>query len=132
MSLSVASAAITSLQFHVSGSKQLLAIGDDAGTVHVMDVPRNLRRLASHEKTFVANFFAREAKRVSYVHGQTRLLREPTPDGQPRQTEVDSPPEDVEEAEAEVTARLEADFLQSESKFLKEMGLSEPPPVEVA
>ena len=27
--------------------RQLLAVGDDQGTVHVMDVPRNLRRMAS-------------------------------------------------------------------------------------
>ena len=52
----ITSASVTSMSFHASGTKQLLAVGDDQGTVHVMEVPRNLRRAANKEKDFTLNF----------------------------------------------------------------------------
>ena len=38
MSVAITSAAVTSIEFHSSATKQLLAVGDDQGTVHVMEV----------------------------------------------------------------------------------------------
>ena len=58
-------------QFQSSINRQLLAVGDDQGTVHVMEVPRILRRAANNEKTFTITFFEREVKRVEY--GQRRI-----------------------------------------------------------
>lgn len=52
--------------------RQLLAVGDDQGTVHVMEVPRILRRAGNNEKTFTLTFFDREVKRVAY--GQRRTI----------------------------------------------------------
>merc|ERR1711988_1569459 len=71
MSVNITSAAVTSMQFQSSINRQLLAVGDDQGTVHVMEVPRILRRAANNEKTFTITFFEREVKRVEY--GQRRV-----------------------------------------------------------
>lgn len=62
MSFPIASASITTMVFHASGAKQLLAIGDDQGTVHVIEVPRNLRRAANNERASASTFITREVK----------------------------------------------------------------------
>ena len=67
MSISVSPTSVTSMEFLTQGQRQLLAVGDDQGTVHVLEVPRNLRRAANNEKQFAANFFMREEKRVEYL-----------------------------------------------------------------
>ncbi len=71
MTVNITAAAVTSMQFINAATKQLLAVGDDQGTVHVMEVPRILRRAANNEKTFTLTFFEREVKRVEY--GQRRM-----------------------------------------------------------
>ena len=59
MTVSLTSA-ITSMEFMASSTRQLLAVGDDLGNVHVFEVPRNLRRAVAAEKTFATTFFERE------------------------------------------------------------------------
>ena len=65
MTIPVSPTSITSMEFLIKGNSQLLAVGDDQGTVHVLEVPRNLRR-AANEKAFAQNFFVRE-QRVEYI-----------------------------------------------------------------
>jgi len=65
---------ITAMEFlkvsnTVNQRQQLLAIGDEAGTLHVFEMPRNLLRPIHHEKQIFANFIDREIK----VPGVTRL-----------------------------------------------------------
>jgi hypothetical protein len=107
-------------------------------------VPRNLRRLASHEKTFVANFFAREAKRVAYTQARAEMRKGvvggaaaenkhvvhlvPEKD---RGEEGEEEEEEEERAAVEV-ATLEAEFRALEGKFLVEMGLRAASPEEAA
>merc|ERR1719247_1150077 len=76
MTVAVTANQVTSVEFTSSANRQLLAVGDDQGTVHVMEVPRNLRRAANNEKQFAANFFAREEKRVEYVQRRLEQLKE--------------------------------------------------------
>merc|ERR1740117_2689341 len=71
-SFTVAGSAVLRMSFtEASGTLskaggQILAVGDEGGTAHILEVPRNLRRAASNEKAFTQNFFEREMKRVDY------------------------------------------------------------------
>jgi len=106
------------MEFTTSATRQLLAVGDDQGTVHVMEVPRNLRRAANNEKQFAANFFAREERRVEYVQRRIEQRKE---EGQAEEAVV--PPADAAEGPTE-EEKLEAAFLALEEVFMEEMGLN--------
>ncbi|KXS20411.1 WD40 repeat-like protein [Gonapodya prolifera JEL478] len=82
-SQNVCSAAISSLTIqHLpqstsggrSGAQQLLGVGDDEGTLHLLEVPRALSRAAKNEKTFVKAYFEREIQRLQYV-AERRIIR---------------------------------------------------------
>ncbi len=75
------SSAVASLEFRSSaaataagagGGKQLLAVGDCKGSVHLLDFPLSLRRGVPNEETLVSAYLAREASRAIYV--QVRVL----------------------------------------------------------
>lgn len=54
---------ITSMEFLSSATAsrlQLLAVGDDVGTLHIFEVPRNLTRPVHKEDTIMAKFLERE------------------------------------------------------------------------
>ncbi|KAJ3009435.1 WD repeat-containing protein 63 [Thoreauomyces humboldtii] len=46
---------------------QFIAAGDDEGTLHILEVPRNLTKPGKNEKAFVRSFFDREVRRLGYV-----------------------------------------------------------------
>jgi WD40 repeat protein len=66
-------ARITSMEFmggaaeNANTNQQLLAIGDEQGTLHVFEMPRNLIRPVPKEKSLMAAFMAREWERIEYV-----------------------------------------------------------------
>ena len=65
-------AKITSMEFMDSAEKantnqQLLAIGDDAGTLHVFELPRNLIRPVPKEEAIMQAFMNREWERLQYM-----------------------------------------------------------------
>ena len=123
MTVSVSPTSVTSIEFlptH-SAQRQLLAVGDDQGTVHVLEVPRNLRRAANNEKQFAQNFFAREESRVEYMQ---RAGTEDAEGGGEGKSEA--PPAEPKEGEPTAEEKLEAEFLALEEKFMEEMGLNEP------
>ena len=122
MTVAVTPAEVTSMEFQVSTTRQLLAVGDDQGTVHVMEVPRNLRRAAANEKTFAANFFSREEKRVEYVQRRSAEIKESGGGGGGGEEKKEAPAE-VKEGEATEEEKAEAAFLAMEEKFLLDMGL---------
>jgi hypothetical protein len=46
---------------------QFLAVGDDEGTLHILEVPKNLRRASKNELQVVRAYFDREVKRLQYA-----------------------------------------------------------------
>ena len=64
-------ARVTTIEFLASGStntrQQLLAVGDETGTLHVFEVPRALIRPVPREEAIMAAFFDREQQRAEYV-----------------------------------------------------------------
>ncbi|KAJ3326149.1 WD repeat-containing protein 63 [Boothiomyces sp. JEL0866] len=65
---SVATSAISSIeikQYAGKGSPQFIAIGDDAGTLHILETPKNLQKMTKNERVVISTYFDREIKRVS-------------------------------------------------------------------
>uniref|UniRef100_A0A7S2JAQ3 WD repeat-containing protein 63 n=1 Tax=Haptolina brevifila TaxID=156173 RepID=A0A7S2JAQ3_9EUKA len=126
MMVSATPAAVTSMDFHTSANRQMLAVGDEQGTVHVVEVPRNLRRAANNEKQFANNFFRREEERVEYVQRRSEQHAEDKESGGGSHEPTGS----AEPKEGELTEeeRLEADFRKMEEAFVEEMGLGAQPP----
>ncbi|KAJ3414206.1 WD repeat-containing protein 63 [Chytridiales sp. JEL 0842] len=46
---------------------QFIAAGDDEGTLHILEIPKNLTRPSKNEKSIVKTFFDREVRRLGYV-----------------------------------------------------------------
>ena len=70
MTVSASSASITALEFlkeKESSMTQRMAVGDRQGVLHIMDLPRNLRKAAVGEKGTMMGFFERELKRADAV-----------------------------------------------------------------
>jgi len=117
MTVAVTANEVTYIEFTSSANRQLLAVGDDQGTVHVMEVPRNLRRAANNEKHFATNFFSRELERVAYVQ---RRGEDEEPTGGAEGGGSDEP----KEGEPTQAEKYEAAFLEMEAKFLEDMELN--------
>ena len=106
---------------------QLLAVGDEGGTVHILEVPRNLRRAASNEKAFTQNFFERELKRVDYqarrsvVRAQEAVEKEAA-NAEAEVHEAAQATGDAEGVSAE-DEKLEDAFKAMELAFKEEMGI---------
>ena len=135
MTVNIASAAITQMQFQQAASgAQLIAVGDDQGTVHVMEVPRNLRRAANNEKGFTLNFFEREVKRVEYVQRRATARAkdaDPTAEGGAEGGGAAEPVATGDKA-AEDDEKLEIAFKAMELAFKEEMGIVDPEPADEA
>jgi len=73
----VSSSSITSLKFYESSSSsyQLLAAGDSMGKLHILELPRNLRRPILNEKEIMQSFCERELERVQYVGSTLKTFK---------------------------------------------------------
>ncbi|KAJ3291525.1 WD repeat-containing protein 63 [Borealophlyctis nickersoniae] len=68
----ISSIAVSYMAIHQYPAKsfthhQFIAAGDDEGTLHILEVPRNLTKPSKNEKSFVRAFFDREIRRIAYV-----------------------------------------------------------------
>jgi len=75
MLATITSSQITSMVFwpETNKTQQLLAIGNSQGVLHIMEMPRNLRRPVPNEKAVTKTFFDREQARVDYVAMRTTV-----------------------------------------------------------
>mmetsp|Transcript_3748 Transcript_3748/g.9465 ORF Transcript_3748/g.9465 Transcript_3748/m.9465 type:complete len:857 (+) Transcript_3748:102-2672(+) len=123
----VGSAAVTSLSMFAQQSAQLLAAGDDQGTLHLMEIPRNLRRAPATEKAAMAAFFDREVLRVAYVQRrkEQRELEAAEAAANPEAATEAAPVQPGEGGEEEdgFDAKLEAEYSVLEASFKAELGL---------
>ena len=94
------------------------------GTVHVLEVPRLLRRAANNEKMFTYTFFDREVKRVEYVGQRLEVRKEELAAAKEKaqMEEVVNPDEVVDQASKE-EEELEMGFRAMEIQFMEDMGL---------
>lgn len=66
MVATVAGSAVMCLSFWAQTNPQLLAAGDESGVLHIVEIPRNLRRPVAGEQATMAAFLSREEARVAY------------------------------------------------------------------
>ncbi|KAJ3138701.1 WD repeat-containing protein 63 [Geranomyces variabilis] len=139
---------------------QFIAAGDDEGTLHILEVPRNLTKPSKNEKAFVRGFFDREVRRLGYGKGRKEFRAkeraafeqaslESAAAGQKKEGEAALPPSTASGQRplssgaartasgtgsvpsADDEAKLEAEYRKIEHNFLELEGLLPPPAVEV-
>ncbi|KAH6589670.1 hypothetical protein BASA61_005550 [Batrachochytrium salamandrivorans] len=74
----ITSTAISCLQIHQYGGRsgdgqQFLAVGDDSGTLHIIEIPKKLQRQSKNEKSVITSLFEREARRATYTHERKQV-----------------------------------------------------------
>ncbi|XP_068095221.1 dynein axonemal intermediate chain 3 [Hyperolius riggenbachi] len=71
----ISAAAITYIRPWIASAKQhFLALSDDSGTLHVLEIPWTLRHPSGNEKSSVQHYFEREVKHLEY-YGQRQIFR---------------------------------------------------------
>merc|ERR1719494_7809 len=119
-------AVIAVYPYQVSAKQQLLAVGDEVGTLHIMEVPWNLRHPAANEIGIVENYLERETKRLIYVEGRQQMRAKEKSQIDGKSAVPIEPPRHEEDAEWEAKAKLEyLDYLELENRILEGLGLRE-------
>lgn len=120
---------INSMEFWSTSThakQQLLAVSESSGTLHILDIPRNLWRPLSNEKEMMEAFFTRERQHVDYVSKRTAVR-----DGEKAVLDAEGEKEEEEEKKPDVDAlakeeeKAEEEYRQMEQKFRHELGLVE-------
>mmetsp|Transcript_31475 Transcript_31475/g.45303 ORF Transcript_31475/g.45303 Transcript_31475/m.45303 type:complete len:879 (+) Transcript_31475:10-2646(+) len=145
ISLKATHSKITSMEFlssssqlsHAGARQQLLAVGDEVGTLHIFEVPRNLSRPVHKEESLMLKFLERELQRmesladdpiVPAVDAAADALQLESDNN--RSTEVDHlnssgmVPEEFAKANKAMLAKEEEEFLKLESIFITELSIS--------
>ncbi|KAI9350807.1 WD40-repeat-containing domain protein [Obelidium mucronatum] len=60
-------------QYPGKGVHQFVAAADDEGTLHILEVPKNLTKPLKNEKHLARGFFDREVKRIAYVSERKQI-----------------------------------------------------------
>ncbi|KAK6180530.1 hypothetical protein SNE40_012670 [Patella caerulea] len=135
MSQSISGAAITTLYPHqVTQKQQLLAVGDNSGTLHVLEIPWSLRHPTNNEYNGVHNYFDREIKRRTFVveRWDFREKEKRELEAEAKRKAGIAPNVVLTDEEIEIKQKIEYQaYLDEESSFLRELGLkddSEPLP----
>jgi len=64
MYYNVFSGVLTAMKFLNLSHAQYLAVGDEKGSIHIFEVPKNLSRIQEKEFEAVESFWKREARRT--------------------------------------------------------------------
>lgn len=117
---SVTSNQITSMKFcqHSASSTQYLAIGDSQGDLHILDVPRNLRRKMPSEEELMKSFYSREFNRVQFYRNRA---------APPPAKSQDSSSDDKADAAGDMDDKAEAEYKAVLAKFKAELGIEDAP-----
>ncbi len=127
MSAPVASTQLTSMEFAQKGAAsasaiQLLAAGDAGGNLHILEMPRAMRRPSANEKSAMRAFFDREVQRVQYV-AQVQRERDAEGEGedapQQQSKEDEMSAKQKRKAAAEERKKLAAQLKKEEEEYRK-------------
>lgn len=113
-----------------SAAQQMLAVGDSVGALHIMELPRNLRRPVANEKKLMLEFLDREEARVLYTRDELVPVRAS------RLKEIEAAAAAAKDKESEAANRpktltkelspaekLELEYQKLEHEFKLELGL---------
>ncbi|KAK3092104.1 hypothetical protein FSP39_025223 [Pinctada imbricata] len=127
LSQSITSAPITQLYpFPVSQKQHLLAVGDDAGTLHILEIPWSLRQPTPNEITGVSNYFEREVKRRTFVVQRWDFREHEKREIEAEQKRKAGIAPNVVLSDEEIEFRLKQEYQQyvdEETAFLRELGI---------
>nr|XP_046246791.1 dynein axonemal intermediate chain 3 isoform X2 [Scatophagus argus] len=121
----VANAKITCIKPWTASSKQhFLAVADDLGMVHVLEIPKKLYVPSRSESLSVRKYFELEEGRLKYVLKNEELWAKQRKDAEElkKRTEFDKPAK-VLEVNEEVNKKEHSDRLTMEESILKGIGL---------
>ncbi|MBN3313246.1 WDR63 protein, partial [Atractosteus spatula] len=123
----ITTASITCIKPWIVSSKQhFLAVSDELGTLHILEIPWTLRRPSSNEKSSMSSYFEREVSHLEYFMKRREFRAKEKKDmeaaEQRKKTEPIIPEKSAEQIEEEVQKEYE-NYLELENKILKEMGL---------
>ncbi|XP_072918615.1 dynein axonemal intermediate chain 3 [Hemitrygon akajei] len=97
----------------VSQKQHLLAVSDDFGTLHILEVPWSLRHPLSQEKSIVEGYFEKEVKRLNYF-GTRKLQRTEKIEKEDEKKQAAS------DVEAKKTEQIEEEMKKEYSMYLNE------------
>lgn len=108
--------------------QQILAVGDEQGNLHILDIPRNLRRAVNNEETIMASYFDRELERVKYVLARNEIHNAEA-EVKPTEEEKDVDEEATENAAAieleKENAEFEASYRKLELEYRQKFNIFE-------
>nr|KAG5698305.1 hypothetical protein BaRGS_017007 [Batillaria attramentaria] len=124
---SVSPAPITNIfPYQVTQKQQLLAVGDNSGTLHILEIPWSLRQATPGEFNAFTNYIEREVKRRAFVV-QRWNFREQEKQEMAAETKRKAgiaPNVTLTDEEIEYKMKLEYKaFLDEQHNFLREMGI---------
>lgn len=118
---------ITSMAFWQAklGPQQYLAVGDNEGKLHIIEIPRNLRKTIPHEDKLMQSFYDREIKRVKYAAERKQIRaseKVPPPMQEEKKEKTDAEAETLQLGNPVDAAASEEEMLaeQDYQKQLKE------------
>lgn len=114
--------------FQVTQKQQLIAVGDIAGTLHILEIPWSLRQATPNETTSVANYIEREVKRRAFVverwNFREKEKRELEAEAKKKAGGMAAAMAPLTEEEKELRLRQEYEaYLNEEHNFLRELGI---------
>ena len=133
---SVSSNAISSLRFcQPTHALQYLAAGDAQGDLHILDIPRALRRKIAAEEELMQRFYQRELDRLAYYRALPTLPQPPSSNAGSGSGSGKGPAalsaEDLKAREEEARAaelaadeKAEADYQKQLQRFKQELGMA--------
>ncbi|KAK2179552.1 hypothetical protein NP493_483g01017 [Ridgeia piscesae] len=127
MNQNVTQASITAIfPFAVTAKQHLLGIGDDHGTLHILEIPWSLRKPTHNELNGVSNYFEREVKRREFVlhRWEIREKEKMELEAEANRKAGIAPQISMTEEERDYRNKSEYNtFLGEEAVFLRSLGL---------
>lgn len=126
---SVSPTSITQIfPYQVTQKQQLIAVGDNAGTLHILEIPWSLRQPSPTEQNGVANYIEREVKRRSFVverqNFREKEKRELEAEAKKKAGGAAAALAAPTEEELEYKAKQEYQvYVDAEHNFLRELGI---------
>ncbi|XP_074640912.1 dynein axonemal intermediate chain 3-like [Tubulanus polymorphus] len=126
---SVSSHAITCIfPYEVTAKQHLLAVGDDAGTLHIMEIPWSLRHSVANEEQMMLNYVDREVKRRHFVEARWDFREQEKREMEAETKKKAGIAPNVVLTEEEILYKMKQEYqayLDDESSFLRELGLKD-------
>ncbi|CAC5422765.1 WD repeat-containing protein 63 [Mytilus coruscus] len=116
----------TIFPFPVSQKQHLLAVGDNAGTLHILEIPWSLRQPTPNELATVSNYVEREVKRRSFVVQRWDFREHEKREIENELKKKAGIAPNVVLTDEEVEYRMKQEyhqFKEEEQSFLRELGL---------